>query len=243
MFNNPGASVIPQQQAVGLVSRSVLEVPELRKRYEARIGEITTNVFRLDAITDRIYEIATQVQAALAESNPDAAASHAAQAEALRRRVRTRSNYLKKFIMPDVSFDKLGIATLSAWQPQIDLGEAVPTRQRDEEGNTLLHIATKTGCTASWRTMAILEPGRYQFAARIKTKGVVLNADDARAGAGLRISRHREGQKNAGDNDWTPITFEFEVTPEKPEVELICELRADAGEIWYDVNSLKLTRL
>ena len=242
MLNNPGSSVIPQN-AAGLVARAVLEVPELRERYEARIAEIATNVFRYDAITDRIYEVSAQIQATLAENNPDAVASHAAQAEALRRRVRKRANYLKRFVVPPVSFDKLGIATLTSWQPQVDVGDAVPNQDRDEHGNTLLHIATTNFCTASWRTTARLEPGRYQFTARIRTRGVVLNPGDPRAGAGLRISRHREGQRNAGDNEWTPITFNFEVTPEKPEVELVCELRADAGEIWYDLNSLKLKRL
>ena len=88
-----------------------------------------------------------------------------------------------------------------------------------------------------------LQPGKYQLEARVKTRGVVFDSTDPRAGAGLRVSGHREGQKNAGDSDWKTISFEFEVTPEKPDVELVCELRANAGEILYDSSSIQLKRL
>ena len=91
--------------------------------------------------------------------------------------------------------------------------------------------------------MVKLPPGQYSLEAQIMTRGVVLYEGDPRSGAGLRVSRHRQGQPNAGDSDWKPISFEFEVEPEQSEVELICELRAERGEIWYDLNSLKLKRL
>ncbi|MGZ8898860.1 MAG: CotH kinase family protein [Limisphaerales bacterium] len=243
MLNNTDRSVMPQ--AAGLVARSVLEVPELRERYRARVAEIATNVFDPDRIASRIYEVSTAVQATLAETNPNAAAAHPQQADSLRRRVRSRAAYLQRFVSPPapVKFDELGIATLSNWQPRRDLGEAILDQERDDRSNTLLHIATTSGCTASWRALAKLPPGDYQLEASIKTKGVVLYDGDLRSGAGLRISRHREGQKNAGDMDWTPISFEFEVTAEKTETELICELRAEQGEVWFDLSSIKLKRL
>jgi hypothetical protein len=107
-----------------------------------------------------------------------------------------------------------------------------------------LYIATKEGCTASWRTTEALPPGEYRFLAKIRTKGVVLSSDDPRAGAGLRVSRYRTGQKNAGDREWTPIFFDFTVGEKgnEGETELVCELRADEGEIWYDLKSLKIIR-
>lgn len=244
MLNRPSDSVFPNQPG-GLVARSVLEVPELRERYRARVAEITTNIFNADAISSRIYEVSIKVQEALNEVDPDAAAAHPQMAAGLRRRVRARANYLERLIRPptDAAFDDLGYAMLKNWQPQRDLGVADLTQERTEEGSTILRIATKEGCTASWRTVVQLPPGRYQLHSRIKTFGVTLDPADQRAGAGLRVSRHRTGQKNSGDSDWTPIQFEFETTMEKPEVELICELRADAGEIWYDLESLKLKRL
>jgi hypothetical protein len=131
---------------------------------------------------------------------------------------------------------------LTAWEPKTDLGEAKLAREKDAKGVDALHISTAGGCTASWRTNVQLPPGKYRFEARVKTQGVVLNPDDARAGAGLRVSRYRTGQKNKGNRDWTPVNFDLEVREDQGEVELVCELRADQGDVWFDLDSLKLSR-
>jgi hypothetical protein len=122
---------------------------------------------------------------------------------------------------------------------------ATETQQEQERGGPTgaANVRAKEIPTASWRTRVPLEPGKYRFEARIKTRGVILDAADKRSGAGLRISRFREGQKNLGNKDWTPIVFDFEVSETQTETELVCELRADEGEIWYDLKSLKLRKL
>ena len=134
------------------------------------------------------------------------------------------------------------MAPLTDWQPKLDLGNARLAQEQDKEGNTLLHISTKEGCTASWRTSRLLDVGKYRFEARIKTQSVIFAQNDPRAGAGLRISRHRIGQKNSGDRDWTPIAFDFEVPEDQSDVELVCELRAVQGDVWFDLKSLRLRR-
>ena len=77
----------------------------------------------------------------------------------------------------------------------------------------------------------------------MKTKGVTFNPGRPREGAGLRISRHRVGQKNEGDRDWFDSTFEFEVGQDGMEKELVCELFAKQGEVWFELNSLRLKKL
>lgn len=244
MFNNTESSVIPQHPQ-GMVAYAVLQIPELRDRYRARVAEIATNIFNTEAISSRIYEVSLKVQSVLNEIDSGAAAAHPQIAASLRNRVRRRAAYLERFVSPPVSvkFDEAGIASLNSWKPQRDLGDATLSEEKANDGSSILRIATREGCTASWRTIVKLPPGKYVFEARIKTFGVVLDPADPRAGAGLRVSRHREGQKNSGDLDWTSATFAFEITSEKPEIELVCELRANAGEIWYDLQSLRLKRL
>jgi hypothetical protein len=39
------------------------------------------------------------------------------------------------------------------------------------------------------------------------------------------------------------LSAEFEVTEETREVELVCELRATAGEVWFGVESLRLVQV
>jgi len=241
MLSKPQGSIFPPAQ--GLVARAVLEIPEARQRYRDRVAQLTTNVFRADAITDRIHEVAEKIEAVLDEKGL-ATDSHRQRVAAFCRRVQQRSRYLQNQISPvtPLQFGDLAMAGLTNWHSKIDLGDAQLTQKQDQAGNPLLHISTKEGCTASLRTACPLDSGTYRFEARIKTKGVVFPAGDSRAGAGLRISRYRVGQKNSGDKDWTPVVFDFEVPENQSEVELICELRANQGDIWFDEKSLVLKR-
>ncbi len=63
-------------------------------------------------------------------------------------------------------------------------------------------------------------------------------------GAGLRVAGSvRESDNLLGDSDWRALSAEFDVTAETQEVELVCELRACAGEAWFAVPSLRLVQL
>jgi hypothetical protein len=50
-------------------------------------------------------------------------------------------------------------------------------------------------------------------------------------------------RKLAGTSEWKDYKYAFEVGDQTSEVELICELRATAGEAWFDAGSLKLVRM
>ncbi len=245
MFNQLNGALFPEQPN-GLVARAVLQVPELRQRYFDRLAYIATNVFLPGPISDRINEVSEKVAAVLAdEVSPSAADTHRQRASALRSKVRRRAAFLESQIFPAVSadFDASGTLALKDWEPIIDVPEATLTREKTADGKYLLRISTENGCTASWRTTRLLTHGKYRLEARIKTEGVVLNPDDPRAGAGLRISRHRTGQRNEGDHDWMDVSFEFDVAEPQREIELIGELRADKGSVWYDLDSFRLKRL
>jgi len=61
----------------------------------------------------------------------------------------------------------------------------------------------------------------------------------------LRISGITQPRANklTGDSPWKKLEFEFEVAPPLNSVELVCELRATEGEVWFDADSLVLVRL
>ena len=61
-------------------------------------------------------------------------------------------------------------------------------------------------------------------------------------GAGLRISGGKRTNKLSGDKDWTQLEHEFEVQGAETEEELVCELRAIKGQVWFDASSLRLAR-
>lgn len=241
-LSEPKGSVMPNTQ--GSVARAIMETSEGRQLYRARVAEIATNLFIIDAITNRIFEVSERVEAAIGRSNLDDEVNFHQNALRLARRFQSRARNIHRQLFPvtPLRMDERTPIALKSWEPRTDLGQADLTRTTDPDGIPTLDIATSSGCTASWRTVVLLDRGRYQIEGRIKTRGVVFPPDDRRAGAGLRVSRHREGQKNAGDSDWKPITFSFEVEEDGSEMELVCELRGLKGEISFDANSLKLRR-
>jgi hypothetical protein len=246
MFNNQNGPLVPDQPN-GLVARAVLQVPELRERYYDKLAYITTNVFVPEAVHNRILEVSDKIASVLTEmESPAAADRHRGYANSLRNKVKRRANHLEAqlFPAPSVEFDPSGIVALKEWEPQIYIPDADLAKDKDPDGTYFLRISSEKPCSATWRTSRLLPQGKYRFEARIKTKGVVLRPDQPRDSAGLRISGYRgETQRNEGDNDWKEISFEFDVNEPQREVELVCELRAEQGTIWYDVNSLRLRKL
>ena len=63
-------------------------------------------------------------------------------------------------------------------------------------------------------------------------------------GAGLRVSTARLAAPHqiVGDTPWKTMGVDFELSAPETEVELICELRAGAGEAWFDQGTLRLVR-
>jgi hypothetical protein len=59
----------------------------------------------------------------------------------------------------------------------------------------------------------------------------------------LRISGDTRSVRTGGTVDWRPASHEFEVVDAGADVEFVCELYAGAGEVWFDLSSLKIRRL
>ena len=100
--------------------------------------------------------------------------------------------------------------------------------------------ALQRGTIASFRTSRNLSAGRYRFEARGRTTGVSTSVADPKArGVGIRISGAKRDAALVGNQNWTPMQFDFDLDEER-EVEFVIELRADRGEAWFDLASLKL---
>jgi hypothetical protein len=108
-----------------------------------------------------------------------------------------------------------------------------------------LHINAGPTTSASWRVKVLLAAGRYRFEGAARTAGVKPMAFGKNKGAGLRVSVAKQSTPHqlVGDSSWTKSSIEFVLTAPETEVELLCELRASAGEAWFDFESLRLVRL
>lgn len=88
----------------------------------------------------------------------------------------------------------------------------------------------------------LLGQGKYRLEAEMKASGVAATVDEKGSGGGLRISGQNRNNEIAGDTDWTPVGFDFDVCEASQEVELVAELRATKGTLWIRAP-LKLRKL
>ena len=227
----------------------MLRTPQGRRLYRERVGTLFTNIFKVNALTNRVNELEAQVFPALLEQDKNAAREFKNQAAGLRSRIEQRITNLEKLIaLPEpkpLKFEN-GFVKVTGWRTQDEQGGAKLDEVKDAEGKPTLHIAAKSSSAASWRSRVLLPGGRYRFEALARTAGVVPVKDAKKGeGAGLRISGSEKPRPNklSGDAAWQKLGYEFEASSPEDEVELVCELRASKGEVWFDAGSLQLVRI
>jgi len=242
-FGNTGLPLTPPLNS--LLVRSVLETPEGRTRYRERVGQLFTNAFKVTVLTNRLNDVAAKLKTAA--RNPAESKEWENQAAAMRDRIVQRArNIAERLAVPEpiaLAFDGAGSASISGWRMgKLDKGQPALSAVSSEGKSTLYIDAGPLGSIASWRSRILLDAGKYRFSGMAKTKGVVARTSDIGAGAGVRISGGKRTNSLAGDCLWTPVEFSFEL-PAASEVDLVCELRAEKGEVWFDRDSLRLSRV
>ena len=245
-FGNIGLPIRPPLNSI--MVRAVLETPEGQARYKERVGQLLTNALRVDVLTNRVNEMVAKFRAAV--RNPGEAKEWkewSEQAAALRDRIVLRAkNIADQLVLPEavpVKFDTNGVAQITSWRTKNDAGEPKPRlTQLSHDGHPTLNIEAEAGgCVASWRSRLLLDAGKYRFVGRAKTAGVVPRVSPAGAGAGVRISGGKRTQNLTADAPWSPLEFAFDQA-NAGEVDLVCELRAEKGQVWFDLDSLRLIR-
>ena len=246
MFWEPKFPILPGMN--GLVARAVVETPEGKRRYVGRMTELTTNVFKVDAITNRINAYASQIHASLAERNANEARDYDGQAQRIRDLVAARSSFLKQQLLfapaKPVTFQN-GVAQVKEWQSEYESSVARRESGQGQNGKDAWSLTAGVRNAASWRAKVILPAGRYRFEATARTAAVVSAKDEVGEGAGIRVSGSRQMRSNkvVGDSTWQKLSYDFEVPVPPEEVTLVCELRATKGQVWFDAESLRLTKL
>lgn len=242
---DPDGSIVPQQTQ-GQVSRAVLATREGRKRYLELVDQVYRNVFNVEQIAGRIDEIVAGIGPELAESHPQLARSFRQRANSLKSRVIRRGAGLRQQLgatIEPVEFSRDGVFPLTEWKPSLVQSGEPLLEEKEDEGKRLLCIRANGASSASWRRYVPLAPGKYEFQGKLRVFNVTITEGDARSGAGLRISKGPMPRKLTGSSTWTEFNYAFEVDGRGAEVELVCELKATAGEARFDAASLRLVQV
>ncbi|HTD65896.1 MAG TPA: CotH kinase family protein [Candidatus Limnocylindria bacterium] len=249
MFWEVNHFIIPRPKRFnGLVARAMIETPQGKKFYRERFGQVFTNVFQIEMLTNRVDELAALLRPYAGNTN-----EYNGQVKRIRDLiVAQHANFEKRLREPEPqpTVFASGIAKIRNWaipspEPR-DPAKALRD-QVDVDGRHALHIITTnhtTNTTASWRATVYLGEGKYRFETMAKGAGIV-PALDIKKGEGAGIRQHgtqtNRLNKLIGDAPWQKLEYEFPIQFEQ-EVTLICELRATAGEVWFDADSMRLVK-
>lgn len=244
-FQNTGVSITPPRNA--LVARAVLDNPWGRKEFNERFGTLFTNIFRLEVLTNRV-NVAVARLVSQAQSTNEIKDFQRYGAEMNARLVGRWQFITNKLYGPpplQLAFDREGVARLSGWTKKTDPNSKPAAQERAVEGSRhIMHIAVTNSCIASWRTRVYLEPGKYSFEGELRGAGIVTltNKAEIDLGAGLRMSgAHRTNNFVVGDAPWRRFAQDI-VIEVGDAAELVCELRAQKGDVWFDEDSLRIIR-
>lgn len=247
MFGDPGASVLDRPGCI--VSSAVMDNPEWRKRYRVRLRQLLplfAPPTKLHATVDSQYQRLLPI---FKEMGEDRANAFTDRVKELQQRLTDRAENLKEQVAsPEpgpLEFDDNGFADLAGWYGASESEDAVHEEVELAESRQayLIKCGPSGVCVASWRRKVLLSQGVYEFQALVKTENVVAQVDERGSGVGLRISgANRTGVVN-GTTDWKPVKYEFEILEPQREVELVAEIRATAGQVWFDKAALRLKRM
>ena len=239
--SSPALSLTPTFK--GLVAKALFSVPEGRRRYLARVAQLSTNEFRVAALHARVDKLAARLRFAL-KDNPPLLGAFEDSVEDLKSRITVRAASVAQQIQnpkrpAPLAADRsvpLGNWTFKAGTTQTASGTRIATL-----GRQMLRVNVRgPESSGAWRTTLLLEAGHYEFTGLARTQDLPPHAPGTN-GVILRISGERSTQGIAVPTDWTKLSYAFDVRGIM-EVELACEFRGPEGLGLFDLSTLRLVR-
>jgi hypothetical protein len=230
----------------GMLSRQVFEVPTYRDRFYAEIDRLLKEVFTPEILDAQFKTVGARLMPLIQSLPQDqrewrTEAIHAFQDRAFRRIEIARSR-LESQPKP-IRFEADGVTALARWQPRYQRGQVKIETAKLGDIDTLYIQAQAPDSVASFRAMIRLPIGRYEVRGRIRTRGLQPAPDQRyQGGAAFRLSGGDHARLFTGDTEWTEFVHPFQIHDPR-DIELVTEIRAHAGEAWFDLKSMQLKKL
>ena len=227
----------------GLLSRQLFDVPTYRDRFYSEIDRLLREVFTTETLDAHFKRVGARLMPMIQSLPQDqrewrSEAIHSFQDRAFRR-IEIAKSRLESQPKP-IRFEVGGVTALARWQPRYQRGQVKmePTKLGDLD--TLYIQAQAPDSVASFRAMIRLPIGKYEVRGRIRTRGVQAAPDQRYpGGASFRLSGGEHARLFTGDNEWTEFVHPFQIHDPR-DIELVAEIRAHAGEVWFDLKSMHL---
>ncbi len=248
VFGDPNASVINLPSSIA--AAAVMGNRVWRGRYRERVRELLPLFHPADGLRQQVDQVHARLRPVLERISAQAAKDHDQQVQGLKSRLTARGEgLLKQQSLPDPGprdFDESGRLALTEWNPVSETPDAkleVVAVNRVPKAYSISYQSKTGRCNSSWRCKVPLSKGRYTLHARMKTEKIVAaNEQDHAVGAGIRVEGSDRDNVRKGTVTWMPVSYDFEVTDDVRTVELVIELRARKGQVWFDAESLHLTK-
>ncbi|MFO0960016.1 MAG: CotH kinase family protein [Isosphaeraceae bacterium] len=229
-----------------LVAAPVMQSDALRRRYRERLRELLPLASPPDDLLRRVDEAASRLRPTIEAMGREPAEAHAQQVADLKARIADRAERLVAQLgEPEqelLAFDARGEVRLEGWEPWREGEQAVVEEVLDGNARSLRIRAGDEPCVAAWRRDVLLGPGTYTLHANARAEGVAKFEDDDRSGVSVREERIRRDRGLLGTFGPKTLTYRFRVREDRKRVPLMLEMRARAGEVRFDPDSLRLVR-
>ncbi len=212
-----------------------------RERYRAQFFAAYEKGFRAADWPRRALELAANAKAKLAAVDAEEAKRFDERGKQAAAQIKRRLDAVRVQLDDAAQLRSIGgKASLAkyAWERQADEKEG---EERDHEGRACLALTAGAKQGGDFRLQLSTGPGRYRLTGMVKTAGIVAGKDEKDKGLRMRLSGMTGVPALTGSNSWRTVSLEFSVDDNDPV--LVLELRAAAGQAWFDRNSLTLTRI
>jgi spore coat protein H len=267
MFTLPDAPLLAGGD--GSVAWAFLSLPEGRQRVLERIREFRSSLFQPDAIRRRATEIAATFNLAMAGEAGGASAGAPPPSPAVLDWLQRMTERIASIdqqltgITNLVSVRSGQSFVPASWSHRTIAGAPnflLPTN------SSSLSIRPGTGSIGAWVSVQWLEHGRYRLQGNVRQLPTSPATNQVVCGFRVRAPRKRslgldwgwDGRRRVAEDErfnlvyqplapaagtnWTELSCEIDLRQPVADVEILCEASGD-GEAWFDLQSLKLTRL
>jgi hypothetical protein len=224
-----------------LVPNALLGDRAMRERYRTQFFAVYEKNFQSYDWPKRILELAANSKAKLTPFDTQEAKRFDQRGRDASERVKNRLAAIRIQLEDSAQLRSIGGKVALgkyAWERNADEKEA---DERDFDGRNCFHVKAGLKKGGDFRLPLATGPGRYRLTGMVKTSSITAGKDESDKGLRLRISGLNGVPALTGTNNWRTMSVEFSVAEADPV--LVLELRAAAGQAWFDRNSLTLTRI